>query len=669
MATSYGVRLLKVCLTALILAEDGRGQTTVADTIRVGAGGGLFSGRLVISGPSMVCGGVTYAQWPLEVKVASGQFSVVLAPSAACEPQGVYGVRFIPDRGTEWVERWIVPASASPLTLAQVPRATVQMPVSYISPAQIARSGAQVGQVLTMGSGGVWAPATPAAVDGAAIGVGGDLAGSAASASVQRVRGVLYDDLAPTDGQVYVYDAQNARAIPRTINGAYADQEVPTGAVDGANLEFTLVQPPFPAASLHVWRNGILQKRGEGGDYTVSGNTISFFEVSVPQPGDLLQTSYRWAPSLPFGSQVLSVSGKAGAVALDVADIAGLTAALDAKSSTGHNHDSSYVRLDGAYVNPAWLNSIAFSKVIGISGTPDGSKFLRDDGAWAAAPGGQAAAWGAITGTLADQVDLQSALSAKAGTSHNHDSSYVRLDGAYVNPAWLNSVAFSKVTGISGTPDGSKFLRDDGAWAAAPGGQAAAWGAITGTLADQVDLQSALSAKAGTSHNHDSSYVRLDGAYVNPAWLNSIAFSKVTGIAGTPNGSMFLRDDGSWAAPIQAWGSISGSIAAQADLQSALAGKAASAHSHDASAIASGILSSARLPKLAHLVDFAGNVTKTITAAEHGLAGPAFTITCWDSTTAGKLIRVFEDTAEISSATLDVTISFSAAFTGKCLIQ
>jgi hypothetical protein len=54
-------------------------------------------------------------------------------------------------------------------------------------------------------------------------------------------------------------------------------------------------------------------------------------------------------------------------------------------------------------------------------------------------PSGGAGAWGGITGTLSDQTDLQTELDAK-------------LD----NP--------------TGTPDGSKYLRDDNTWQPVSGG-------------------------------------------------------------------------------------------------------------------------------------------------------------------------------------------------------
>ena len=72
---------------------------------------------------------------------------------------------------------------------------------------------------------------------------------------------------------------------------AYADLEVPTGVVNGVNREFTLSGIPLPAASLRVYRNGLLQKLGT--DYTLAVDRITFLSVATPQVGDILQAAFR----------------------------------------------------------------------------------------------------------------------------------------------------------------------------------------------------------------------------------------------------------------------------------------------------------------------------------------------------------------------------------------
>jgi hypothetical protein len=81
----------------------------------------------------------------------------------------------------------------------------------------------------------------------------------------------------------------------------FADAEVPSGTVNGSNTTFTLTSVPSPAGSLELYRNGLLMR--QGADYQISTNVITFFLGSVPQTGDLLVASYRFAnPSDPLSS-------------------------------------------------------------------------------------------------------------------------------------------------------------------------------------------------------------------------------------------------------------------------------------------------------------------------------------------------------------------------------
>lgn len=82
------------------------------------------------------------------------------------------------------------------------------------------------------------------------------------------------------------------------------------------------------------------------------------------------------------------------------------------------------------------------------------------------------------------------------------------------------------------------------------------WGKLTGTLADQTDLKNALDGKASLA--------------VFTAAVNGLVPAPVTA------SGKFLKDDGTWGVPTDAaaaWGSITGTLSSQTDLQSALDGK------------------------------------------------------------------------------------------------
>lgn len=111
---------------------------------------------------------------------------------------------------------------------------------------------------------------------------------------------------------------------------------------------------------------------------------------------------------------------------------------------------------------------------------------------WPATSGGSGAVWGAITGTLSTQTDLQNALNLKLNISDTTNKWWSKttrfVDTMYrVNDSTVgytilgSSYTFQIKGGVSG------------------GGAAAAWGSITGTLSDQTDLQNALNLKLNIS--------------------------------------------------------------------------------------------------------------------------------------------------------------------------
>ncbi|MCC6861332.1 MAG: hypothetical protein IT158_22380 [Bryobacterales bacterium] len=82
------------------------------------------------------------------------------------------------------------------------------------------------------------------------------------------------------------------RLSPAAGGPSFADAETPAGAMNGLNTVFTLTHVPGPAASLKIYRNGLLQRPGS--DYSLSGQTLTFTPGSAPQAGDILAAFYRY---------------------------------------------------------------------------------------------------------------------------------------------------------------------------------------------------------------------------------------------------------------------------------------------------------------------------------------------------------------------------------------
>lgn len=232
-------------------------------------------------------------------------------------------------------------------------------------------------------------------------------------------------------------------------------------------------------------------------------------------------------------------------------------------------------KVDGTDYNTQWttssatvtdLNDIGNVDVAGV-GNGEVLKFNSTSGNWEAAVDdtGASATWGNITGTLSNQTDLQTALDGKAATTHNHSGVYEPADATILKDAdigvnvaaqshnhvkanitdfndadyataaqgtsadtafgwgdhstegYLTTVALNNISDVTiTTPTNGQVLKYNGSiWVnGTDEGDAAVWGNITGTLSNQTDLQSALDAKAASSHTHVEADITDLGSYV-----------------------------------------------------------------------------------------------------------------------------------------------------------
>lgn len=95
-------------------------------------------------------------------------------------------------------------------------------------------------------------------------------------------------NLTKFDASGNIIDSGVSAASVTPIN--FADNEIPSGTINGSNVTFGLAHTPNPAGSLQLFRNGLLQIAGT--EYTLATATITF--ATAPLTGDTLVAWYRY---------------------------------------------------------------------------------------------------------------------------------------------------------------------------------------------------------------------------------------------------------------------------------------------------------------------------------------------------------------------------------------
>ncbi len=290
--------------------------TTVQD-ILYRADGTRYNGTMFITWSSFLAGDASnIATANLTLPIVNGVLSVQLVPTTTASAGAQYNVTYNSNGVNQFTEVWAVPPSTVSLRISaiRVSTGTVVGPLPVTSPIQIADVTGLENELALRPLEGVGFTVGRAAV----INASGQIDGAAGNLS----------DCVRVDGSTGPCGSGGGGLLP-----SFADGEVPSGSINGANTVFSLANSPSPAGSLDLYVNGLLMR--QGGDYSLSNNVVTFVTASTPQSGDALLGSYRFAnPNNPLGS---------------------LTAAQVICSSTGSGSSSTTLTQLGSCTIPAGL--------------------------------------------------------------------------------------------------------------------------------------------------------------------------------------------------------------------------------------------------------------------------------------------------------------------------
>jgi hypothetical protein len=338
---------LWLALTMLAAAAQAAPPLTQIQDLLYKANGTLFDGVAQIEWKAFTASdGSLVGQNSVTVRIIRGQVRVGLIPTTSGNPSLPYTVRLNSEGKTQWIEYWSVPPSSAILRLRDVRTQALatagNLTNPYVDIQEV--TGLRTELDLRPARGAGWVPGRAAVIGSsgalnAVAGNDGDCVRVDGTSGPCGFSTVFVDAETPSGGIDGANDTFTLGAIPSPvsslrlfrngllliqgseytiaanvvrlasaripvagdvlqawyrISGAQAslvDLETPTGAVNGVNAVFTLANAPVPAASIQVYRNGVLQKLGV--DFTIAARTLTFLPLSIPMAGDIVQASYR----------------------------------------------------------------------------------------------------------------------------------------------------------------------------------------------------------------------------------------------------------------------------------------------------------------------------------------------------------------------------------------
>ncbi len=341
---------LRHSLTALLLCSIlfvpyawAQNKLTQIRDIVYNADGTPFNGTVIITWNGFTApDGSTVAPHSTSAQIYNGALSILLVPSPSTGGTSYVATYNSNDGLTTFSETWKVPISVTPLTLSQVRQAgggstptgtgtstggtstggasgstiTLPLPITQVSGLSAVLAGIN-SSISTLSTAVKNMPAPSASgvvfVDaelpsGAINGTNATFA-LAQSPSPASSLHLYLNGLEQTSGVDFTMTGNTltfvSRAIPQGGDAMTAyyrtpgtgtaaqfmDGEAPAGTINGTNVTFTLTAAPSPAASLRLYKNGMLLQLGA--DYTLSNAAIIFNAATAPQAGDVLGAWYR----------------------------------------------------------------------------------------------------------------------------------------------------------------------------------------------------------------------------------------------------------------------------------------------------------------------------------------------------------------------------------------
>lgn len=253
--------------------------TTIED-ILYRADGTRFNGEIFISWNAFQAGDTSnIATAQVHLPIVNGVLKVQLVPTTTASAGANYQVTYNSQGQFQFSQVWAVPPSSIPLKVSAV----------LVSSGTVVGGGGGgagnlTGNITISQVTGLTSALAVVPIEG--VGYAPGLAAVInASGQLSGATGNL--------GDCVRVDGSSGPCGGGGVLPQFSDGETPTGTINGANAAFNLAFTPSPTSSVQVYLNGLRMLQGL--DYTISGSTITFLPVSIPQLGDIILASYRFA--------------------------------------------------------------------------------------------------------------------------------------------------------------------------------------------------------------------------------------------------------------------------------------------------------------------------------------------------------------------------------------